>query len=132
MTALALVLLLRQAEVMSRPPDVDSPNVRVWTMRKTEAARTNLVEMRGVLPYHAHPDAEHTLLVLEGVVCAWHSGGKAARLEPGDLISFPRGVPHKYETVTPRALLLSFDAPYYRRSDPVSEEGVTFERCPER
>jgi mannose-6-phosphate isomerase-like protein (cupin superfamily) len=105
-------LILRRADVMSRPPDIDAPNVRVWTMRRTVQSRTNLVEMKGKLSYHQHPDADHTLLVLEGEVCAWY-GRKVTRLVPGDYISIPKGVPHKYETVTPRALLMSFDAPAY-------------------
>jgi mannose-6-phosphate isomerase-like protein (cupin superfamily) len=124
-------LILRRAEVMSRKPDTDKPNVRVWTMRKSDKSRTNLVEMKGKLSYHVHPDAEHTLMVLEGRVCAWH-GTEAVLLETGDYISIPAGVPHKYETVGDRALLLSFDAPAYdpNLTQSVSEEGVTFAPCP--
>jgi quercetin dioxygenase-like cupin family protein len=126
-------LILRRAEVMSKKPDTDKPNVRVWTMRKSEESksRTNLVEMKGKLSYHVHPDHEHTLMVLEGRVCAWH-GTEAVLLETGDYISIPAGVPHKYETVGERALLLSFDAPAYdpNLTQAVSEEGVTFAPCP--
>jgi len=125
------LILLRRAEVMARKPDTDRPNVRVWTMRQNERSRANLVEMRGKLSYHVHPDAEHTLMVLEGRVCAWH-GREAVVLETGDYISIPAGVPHKYETIGERALLLSFDAPAYdpKLSQSVSEEGVTFAPCP--
>jgi mannose-6-phosphate isomerase-like protein (cupin superfamily) len=126
-------LHLRRSDVMSRPPDSENPHARVWTMRQTEGSRTNLVEMRGRLSYHVHPDAEHTLLVLAGRLCAW-SGTEAIVLEEGDYISIPRGVPHRYETLTPTALLMSFDAPAYdpAKTVKVPEEGVVFAPCPSR
>jgi quercetin dioxygenase-like cupin family protein len=124
-------VVLRRSEVMSRTPDSAHASARVWTMRRTEHSRTNLVEMSGKLSYHAHPDAEHTLLVLSGRVCAF-SGNEAILLEEGDYISIPRGAPHKYETLTDKALLLSFDAPAYdpAKTIKVSEEGVAFAPCP--
>jgi quercetin dioxygenase-like cupin family protein len=123
--------VLRRAEVMRRRPDTERANVRVWTMRQTPHSRTNLVEMRGDLSYHQHPDAEHTLVVLEGRVCAWH-GREAVVLEAGDYISIPAGVPHKYRTLSPTALLLSFDAPAYdpNKTIAVPQEGVDFAPCP--
>jgi quercetin dioxygenase-like cupin family protein len=124
-------LVLRRADVMKREPDTRSERARVWTMKRTAQSRTNLVEMSGKLSYHVHPDAEHTLLVVQGSVCAW-TGTKATVLEEGDYISIPVGVPHKYETITKKALLLSFDAPAYDPAKTVtlSEEGVVFESCP--
>lgn len=133
------VIVLRRSDVMGRAPDISTPHSKVWTMRRTKLqsynldahARTNLVEMCGRLPYHVHPDAEHTLLVVKGRVCAW-SGTEAHVLDEGDYISIPAGVPHKYETLTETALLLSFDAPAYdpAKSEKVSEEGVAFEPRP--
>ena len=116
---------------MQREPDSAHASARVWTMQKSAESRTNLVEMRGKLSYHVHPEAEHTLLVLKGRVCAW-AGTEALVLEEGDYISIPRGLPHKYETLTETALLLSFDAPAYDPAKTVrlSEEGVHFAPCP--
>jgi quercetin dioxygenase-like cupin family protein len=126
-------IVLRRAEVMQRKPDIDKETVRVWTMRENARARTNLVEMRGKLSYHRHPDADHTLYVLEGRVCAWH-GREVMVLEVGDWFSVPAGTPHKYETVTPTALLLSFDAPAYdpKLTETVPEAGIDFAACPAR
>lgn len=141
------VLVLRRSEVLGRTPDIATPHSRVWTMRRTRLdaraldatshARTNLVEMKGELPYHVHPDAEHTLLVLRGRVCAW-TGTEAHVLDEGDYISIPAGIPHKYEVVpvtgadSETALLLSFDAPAYdpEKSEKVPELGVPFEPRP--
>ena len=122
-------LLIRRADVMARKPDTERDNVRVWTMRQTDHSRVNLVEMRGKLSYHRHPDAEHTLYVLEGRVCAWH-GKEAVVIDVGDYFSIPAGAPHKYETLTPTALLLSFDAPAYdpKLTEPVPE--VDLAPCP--
>jgi quercetin dioxygenase-like cupin family protein len=125
------LLHLPKREVMRRKPDTESANVRVWTLHKGDRSRTNLVEMKGELSYHRHPDAAHTLAVLEGRLCAWH-GTKVVVLEHGDFISIPAGVAHKYRTLTPTALLMSFDAPAYdpAKTERVAEAGVTFEKCP--
>src|SRR5262245_29682429 len=85
-------LILHLAEVMARPPDSAGPNVRLWTLRKTDQMRTNLVEMKGKLGYHRHPDADHSIQVLEGRLAAWH-GTTVVVLERGDYFSIPRGVP---------------------------------------
>jgi quercetin dioxygenase-like cupin family protein len=124
--------LLRRAEIMSREPHVQSPNVRVWTMHQDERSRTNLVEMSGKLSYHAHPDADHTLMVLSGCVCAWVDR-EAVVLNEGDYLSIPASVPHKYETITKTALLVSFDAPAYDPAKQVRipEDGVDFAPIPD-
>jgi quercetin dioxygenase-like cupin family protein len=105
-------LVLRRASVMARKPDIESPSVRVWTLRREGHARTNLVEMRGPIANHVHPDADHTLMVLEGQVDAW-AGREVQHLGPGDYISIPKGMPHRYEVRSGTALLVSFDAPAY-------------------
>jgi len=114
-----------------RTPETQRDNVRVWNVRRTEHSRTNLVEMKGKLPYHRHPDAEHTIYVLEGRLCAWH-GREAVVLEVGDYFSIPAGLAHKYQTLTPTALILSFDAPAYdpNLTEAVSEEGANLAPCP--
>ena len=105
-------LILRRDDVMSRRPDIEGPNVRVWTLRRTARARTNLVELKGTIANHVHPDADHTLMVLEGELDAW-AGAEPVRLGAGDYISIPKGMPHRYRVRSARALLMSFDAPAY-------------------
>jgi mannose-6-phosphate isomerase-like protein (cupin superfamily) len=106
-------LVLRQAELMTRTPAVNAPGVKVWTMRRDGMARTNLVEFTGRSALHLHPDADHTLLVMQGTVWV-RAGDEQFSLAAGDYISIPPNLPHTY-WVEPgqRALLVSFDAPAY-------------------
>ena len=108
------VLLLRRAELLRSKPDRSGHGVRVWTMRKDANSRTNLVELKGELPRHIHPDARHTILVLEGEI--WFQRGENGPdelLVEGDFVSIGAGVPHKYRVKSERALIMSFDAPAY-------------------
>lgn len=109
----ARALVLRRDEVMTRTPVVNVPGVKVWSMRRHGTARTNLVEFSGRAPMHQHPDADHTLLVLEGALWV-RAGADEVKLSAGDYISIPPNMPHGY-WVDPgaRALLVSFDAPAY-------------------
>lgn len=59
-----------------------------------------------------HPDADHTVLVIEGAI-EGEVGGKAIQLKKGDLISIPAGMPHKYTIKGKDAIIVSMDAPYY-------------------
>lgn len=104
--------LLRYKEVLEKTPDISAKNVRVWNLRKNETIRINLVEFSGELPLHKHPDGDHTLMVLEGRVRVQMDGEKH-EIEKGDLISIPRNMPHKYWTLSKKAILVSMDAPYY-------------------
>jgi quercetin dioxygenase-like cupin family protein len=110
----AQALVLRQAELMARPPNLTVlGEVRVWNMRRDAHSRTNLVEFSGRSPLHSHPDADHTLLVVQGAITV-RAGSQEVRLQAGDYICIPPHMPHAY-WVDPgtKALLVSFDAPAY-------------------
>lgn len=104
--------LHRYKEVIGKAPDMKDKNVRVWNLRKNETIRINMVEFSGELPLHKHPDGDHTLLVLEGKVRVQIADRKF-EVEKGDFISIPKDVPHKYWTLSGKAMLVSMDAPYY-------------------
>lgn len=106
------LLLKKYQDIIQTKPNISAPNVKVWTLKKDETIRVNLVEMKGELSKHLHPDADHSLLVINGTVKAI-VGDKTEILEQGDFISIPKNVPHKYITITTTALLVSMDAPYY-------------------
>jgi quercetin dioxygenase-like cupin family protein len=99
-------------KALARKPDTEGKGVRVWNVRQDAVIRVNLVEMSGELPLHRHPDAEHSLMVLEGRVRV-QVGERMLELGKGDYVSVPAGVPHKYWTLGGKAMLVSMDAPYY-------------------
>lgn len=68
--------------------------------------------MKGESKMHKHPDADHTILVIKGVILA-EIGGKKIKLRKGDMISIPAGMPHKYIVKGRKAVIVSMDAPYY-------------------
>lgn len=82
------------------------------TLKKTEILRINAVLMKGETKLHKHPDAEHTILLVKGLMVAEVNGKKIA-LKEGDLISIPAGMPHKYFVKGKEAVIVSMDAPYY-------------------
>jgi quercetin dioxygenase-like cupin family protein len=84
----------------------------LWTLRRDETIRINLVEISSHLPLHIHPDADHSILVIRGVLIAT-VGAKNYRMEQGDFISIPAGTIHGYALAGPDALFVSMDAPYY-------------------
>jgi quercetin dioxygenase-like cupin family protein len=106
------MLFLNYRELTARKPDSEGPTVKVWNIRQNETIRINLVEMCGELKLHQHPDAEHSLMLIEGKVRAL-VGDQEVILEKGDFLSIPPSVPHKYWSLDPRSLLVSMDAPYY-------------------
>lgn len=103
---------VNHARLISKKPDIEGINVKVWNIRQDEMIRINLVEMSGELSLHKHPDADHSLMVLEGKVKV-QIGEKTMEIGKGDFISIPADVPHKYWSLTETALLVSMDAPYY-------------------
>jgi mannose-6-phosphate isomerase-like protein (cupin superfamily) len=113
--------VVRQAELIKSRARTGG-NASIWTIRQTDLLRVNMVEMRGTLARHRHPDAEHSLLVFAGRV-AVEVGDRREEivLGRGDYISIPRGVAHQYRVVGESALLISMDAPYY---DPAKTELV--------
>lgn len=84
----------------------------LWTFKKTETLRINVVKMEGTGKLHKHPDADHTILVIKGVILA-EINGKKIFLRKGDMISIPAGMPHKYKVKGRKAIIVSMDAPYY-------------------
>ncbi len=105
-------MLVEFQKLISRPPDIEGQNVKVWTVRQDATIRVNYVEMTGELRLHQHPDAEHSLMLLEGKVRV-QVGEEFVVMEKGDYISIPAGVPHKYWSLVPKSRLVSMDAHYY-------------------
>ncbi len=113
--------VLKYKSILASKPITQDKNVRVWNIRKTETIRINLVEFTGELPLHKHPDADHSLLVLEGKVRV-QMGTDKFEIEKGDFVSVPKDVPHKYWTLSGKAILVSMDAPYYDPSKTIRLE----------
>lgn len=97
----------------------------LWPLLNTPEARINYFEVTGRGPLHFHPDADHRLYVLEGMVLVT-CGTSTTKCSAGDFIIIPRGVKHCYDVVAPgeKALLLTFDAPPYDPKKTVSIESV--------
>lgn len=105
-------VVVEYQRILASQPDQQARNLKVWTIRQTEKIRINLVEMSGELRLHMHPDAAHSLLVLDGRLKV-QAGGKRLILNKGDFVSIPAGTPHKYWSLVARTRLVSMDAPYY-------------------
>lgn len=107
-------LILRTLENVMKcePLSSSGANVKVWSIKQDQHIRINLVEFHGDLARHLHPDADHSLMILEGEVIA-EVEGKYYTLTKGDFISIPQNAPHSYKSVTPKSLFVSMDAPYY-------------------
>ncbi|MEE1925580.1 cupin domain-containing protein [Pseudomonas sp. 148P] len=106
-------MIREQARVMAGPTSWNDPSDRGWTLARTAHKRVNLVEMFAEAKNHSHPDADHSLILLKGRARVV-TPDEAHVLEPGDYVSIPRNVAHKYyvEGSEP-ALFISFDAPAY-------------------
>ncbi|MGZ3743682.1 MAG: cupin domain-containing protein [Pseudobdellovibrionaceae bacterium] len=114
-------LFVEYNEIISKTPDTEGKNVKVWKIRQNNTIRINLVEMSGELSLHKHPDADHSLMVLEGQVRV-KIADKLLIANKGDFISIPANIPHKYWSLTPKSILVSMDAPYYDPSKTISLE----------
>ncbi|MBL7672391.1 MAG: cupin domain-containing protein [Bdellovibrionaceae bacterium] len=104
--------LISYSELRRTDPFIKGKNIKVWSVKKDEHIRINLVEFHGELGRHKHPDAAHSLMILEGEVIATVSG-RDYRLDKGDFISIPRGASHSYQSISDRSVFVSMDAPYY-------------------
>jgi quercetin dioxygenase-like cupin family protein len=93
-------------------PEISGSNIKVWSVKKNHHIRINLVEFFGRLKRHVHPDAEHSLMILEGEIMAEVAGDKF-KLSKGDFISIPQNTPHSYESISDKSVFVSMDAPYY-------------------
>lgn len=99
-------------KLISGRPDIEGKNVKVWNIKQNGTIRINIVEMSGELHLHKHPDAEHSLMVLEGKVRV-RIGNDYLEVGEGDFVSIPENIPHKYWSLTAKSMLVSMDAPYY-------------------
>lgn len=104
--------LVEYKTLIARKPDIEGQSVKVWNILQNETIRINLVEMSGELRLHKHPDADHSLMVLDGRVRVL-IGNKEVIIEKGDYISIPAEAPHKYWSLAKTSILVSMDAPYY-------------------
>jgi quercetin dioxygenase-like cupin family protein len=105
--------LVRTHELMTSEPNKSSTLGHVWKLHQSATSRTNLVEMRGNVDEHIHPDAEHSLYVISGELSV-HAGDLKTSLRAGDYISIPAGLKHGYSVPPGKsALLISMDAPPY-------------------
>ncbi len=89
-----------------------APREGLWTIKRTDTIRINLVQLSGELKLHKHPDAEHSIFVLSGKIEAL-IGKDHILLKDGDFVSIPKDMPHKYIVRGKKALIISMDAPYY-------------------
>lgn len=104
--------LVEYQNLISREPDVKGAHIKVWTIKQDAIIRINLVEISGELALHKHPDADHSLMVLEGELQV-QVENQLRQVKKGDYISIPANVAHKYKNITPKVILVSMDAPYY-------------------
>ncbi len=105
--------IVRTRELMAREPNPSSTESQVWRLHQSATSRTNLVEMRGELGKHIHPDAEHSLYVISGDLTV-RAGDLETTLRAGDYISIPAGTEHGYSLLAGKsALVISMDAPPY-------------------
>jgi quercetin dioxygenase-like cupin family protein len=61
-------------------------------------------------PPHTHSREDEVFVVLDGTV-AFTCGETEATLDPGGAVFLPRGIPHAYRLVTPRATMLMLFTP---------------------
>lgn len=69
-------------KVIAREPDVKGDHIKVWTIKQDAVIRINLFEISGELPLHKHPDAQHSLMVLEGELQV-QAGNQITRVRKG-------------------------------------------------
>lgn len=117
---IALFICAKEVHSQEKLPPVQNifstiksdPSGSLWTFKKTDILRINVVKMEGESKLHKHPDADHTVLVIKGRILA-EVDGKQIKLKKGDMISIPAGMPHKYSIKGKKAIIVSMDAPYY-------------------
>ena len=61
-------------------------------------------------PLHAHPDADEVTYILEGEILM-RIGDRDQRVGAGGVVMTPRGVPHAFQVLSPRARLLALQTP---------------------
>jgi mannose-6-phosphate isomerase-like protein (cupin superfamily) len=58
--------------------------------------------------WHFHPNSDETFLVIEGRLCIEFESG-SRELDPGQLLTIPRGVRHRTRPVGARSMNLTFE-----------------------
>ena len=64
--------------------------------------------MTAPYPWHRHPNSDETFLVIEGRLSIEFEGG-SLELGPGQLLTVPRGVPHRTRPVGSRSVNLTVE-----------------------
>jgi quercetin dioxygenase-like cupin family protein len=78
-------------------------------------------------PLHTHPGSDETMYVLDGEILM-HMDGQEHRVAAGGLAMAPRGVPHAFMVLSPRARLLFLHTPgccqafYWDASEPIGAD----------
>lgn len=84
-----------------------------------------LMDRGKLTPLHTHPDSDETTYVLDGEILM-HMAGEEHRLTTGAVAVAPRGVPHAFLVLSPRARLLFLHTPgccqdfYFDASEPLA------------
>jgi mannose-6-phosphate isomerase-like protein (cupin superfamily) len=58
--------------------------------------------------WHFHPNSDETFLVVEGRLCIEFEGG-SCELDPGQMLTVPRGVRHRTRPMGERSVNLTFE-----------------------
>jgi quercetin dioxygenase-like cupin family protein len=109
--------------------------VHTWKVHAEESAGAFLLfedamDQGKTTPLHTHPGSDETMVVLEGSILM-HLDGAEHRVDTGGVATAPRGLPHAFMVISPRARLLCLHTPgsceafYQHASVPLSpgEEG---------
>jgi quercetin dioxygenase-like cupin family protein len=89
--------------------------VHTWKVHAEESAGAFLLfedamDEGKMTPLHTHPESDETMIVLEGSILM-HLDGSEHRVDEGGVASAPRGLPHAFMVVSPRARLLCLHTP---------------------
>jgi quercetin dioxygenase-like cupin family protein len=89
--------------------------VHTWKVHAEESAGAfllfeDVMEEGKMTPLHTHPESDETMIVLEGSILM-HLDGQEHRVDEGGVASAPRGLPHAFMVVSPRARLLCLHTP---------------------
>lgn len=85
--------------------DVPYHNIAVTSVNDHEIRMSVMTSSFG---WHDHPDSDETFLVLEGRLAVEFEEGEVV-LEPGQMLTVPRGVLHRTRPVGARSVNLTFE-----------------------
>jgi quercetin dioxygenase-like cupin family protein len=89
--------------------------VHTWKVHAQESAGAFLLfedamDEGKMTPLHTHPESDETMIVLEGSILM-HLDGREHRVDEGGVASAPRGLPHAFMVISPRARVLCLHTP---------------------